>query len=57
MLVRMNRPHFPIAMGVIRACASEVYEDMLDQQINHAKATSKIRSVDDLLKSGSTFSI
>jgi 2-oxoglutarate ferredoxin oxidoreductase subunit beta len=57
MLVRMSRPHFPIAMGVIRACESSVYEEMLKNQTAKAKETSKIRSVDDLLRSGNTFSI
>ncbi|MFO7369062.1 MAG: 2-oxoacid:ferredoxin oxidoreductase subunit beta [Bacteroidales bacterium] len=57
MLVRMSRPHFPIAMGVIRACQSEVYEDLLYDQMNTIRQTSKIQSVDDLLTSGNTFSI
>jgi 2-oxoglutarate ferredoxin oxidoreductase subunit beta len=57
MLVRMSLPHYPIAMGVIRACESDVYEDLLANQINTAKSKSKIRCVDDLLTSGNTFSI
>ena len=57
MLVRMSLPHYPIAMGVIRACKSGVYEDMLAKQINDAKLKSNIRCVDDLLKSGNTFLI
>ncbi|MBN1145166.1 MAG: 2-oxoacid:ferredoxin oxidoreductase subunit beta [Bacteroidales bacterium] len=57
MLVRMSRPHFPIAMGVIRACKSEVYEDMLYDQMNTIRQTSKIQCVDDLLTGGNTFSI
>ncbi len=57
MLVRMSRPHFPIAMGVIRACESEVYEDLLYDQMNTVRQSSKIKCVDDLLTSGNTFSI
>jgi 2-oxoglutarate/2-oxoacid ferredoxin oxidoreductase subunit beta len=57
MLVRMSLPHFPIAMGVIRACESGVYEDLLYQQIETAKSNSKIKSVNDLLRSGHTFSM
>lgn len=57
MLVRMSRPHFPIAMGVIRACKSDVYEDLLYDQMNTIRQTSKIKCVDDLLTSGNTFSI
>lgn len=57
MLVRMSLPHFPIAMGVIRACESGVYEDLLYKQIETAKSKSKIKSVNDLLRSGHTFSM
>jgi 2-oxoglutarate ferredoxin oxidoreductase subunit beta len=57
MLVRMSLPNFPIAMGVIRACESGVYEDLMYKQIDAAKKTSKIRCIDDLLTSGNTFSI
>lgn len=57
MLVRMSRPDFPIAMGVIRACESSVYDDLLYKQIAEVKAKSAIKTVDDLLTSGNTFSI
>lgn len=57
MLVRMSRPEYPIAMGVIRACKASVYDDMLYEQIDAVKAESSVRTVDDLLKSGNTFSI
>jgi 2-oxoglutarate ferredoxin oxidoreductase subunit beta len=57
MLVRMSLPQYPIAMGVIRSCESGVYEDLLYEQIKNAKSKSKIKSVDDLLTSGNTFSI
>ena len=57
MLVRMSRPDFPIAMGVIRACESDVYEEMLYNQMETIRSKSKIKTVDDLLVSGNTFSI
>jgi 2-oxoglutarate ferredoxin oxidoreductase subunit beta len=57
MLVRMSLPNFPIAMGVIRSCGTEVYEDLLYRQMDSNKAKSKIKTVDDLLTSGNTFSI
>jgi 2-oxoglutarate ferredoxin oxidoreductase subunit beta len=57
MLVRMSRPDYPIAMGVIRSCESSVYDDLLYKQIAAVKAKSPIRCVDDLLTSGNTFSI
>jgi 2-oxoglutarate ferredoxin oxidoreductase subunit beta len=56
-LVRMGLPHFPVAMGVIRSAESTVYEKMLYDQVAHAKETTKIKTVDDLLKSGNTFRI
>jgi 2-oxoglutarate ferredoxin oxidoreductase subunit beta len=56
-LVRMGLPEFPVAMGVIRAVQSTVYESMLFDQVQHAKANSKIKCVDDLLNSGNVFQI
>ncbi len=57
MLARMTLPEFPIAMGVIRACRSTVYEDMLYEQIESIRSTSKIKCMDDLLTSGNTFNL
>jgi 2-oxoglutarate ferredoxin oxidoreductase subunit beta len=57
MLVRMSLPEYPIAMGVIRSCHSSVFEDLMMQQMATAKEKSSIRTVDDLLVSGNTFSI
>ncbi len=57
MLVRMSLPDYPIAMGVIRACESGVYDEVLYSQMDAIKAKSTIKTVDDLLKSGNTFSI
>jgi 2-oxoglutarate ferredoxin oxidoreductase subunit beta len=54
-LVRMGLPGFPVAMGVIRATQSSVYESELYNQVEHAKATSKIKCMDDLLHSGNVF--
>jgi 2-oxoglutarate/2-oxoacid ferredoxin oxidoreductase subunit beta len=55
MLARMTLPEFPIAMGVIRACKSTVYETMLYDQIKTIRSTSKVLRMDDLLTSGNTF--
>jgi 2-oxoglutarate ferredoxin oxidoreductase subunit beta len=54
-LVRMELPEFPVAMGVIRSVKSSVYEAELHGLVRHAKASSKIKSVDDLLNSGNVF--
>jgi 2-oxoglutarate ferredoxin oxidoreductase subunit beta len=54
-LVRMGLPQFPVAMGVIRSVEQSTYESELFHQVQHAKQTSKIRNMDDLLKSGNVF--
>lgn len=54
-LVRMELPEFPVAMGVIRAVDSSVYESDLFDQVQHAKKTSPIKNMDDLMNSGNVF--
>jgi 2-oxoglutarate ferredoxin oxidoreductase subunit beta len=57
MLSRMTLPEYPVAMGIIRAWQSSVYEDMLYKQIQEVRNKSKIKCVDDLLTSGNVFKI
>lgn len=57
MLTRMSLPDLPVAMGIIRSCASLVYESMLVEQIEHARKNSEIKTVNDLLRSGNTFEV
>ncbi len=57
MLARMALPELPVAMGVIRAWGSTVYESLLTSQIAEAKKQSKIKTVNDLLHSGNTFEV
>ena len=57
MLSRMGLPDYPVAMGVIRAVKDSVYESLLCEQIKKAKEVSKIKNVNDLLRSGNTFMI
>ena len=54
-LVRMELPEFPVAMGVIRAVKSTVYESELFDQVQHAKKETKIKNMDELLHSGNVF--
>ena len=54
-LVRMGLPDFPVAMGVIRSVQETTYEADLRNQVQHAREKSKIKNVDDLLKSGNVF--
>jgi 2-oxoglutarate ferredoxin oxidoreductase subunit beta len=46
---------FPVAFGVIRKVKSASYEMLVEQQIEEVKAKSKIKTMDDLLHSGSTW--
>lgn len=57
MLAKMAPPHFPVAMGVIRAAMYPTYDDLVEDQIDEVKKTSKIRCVDDLLNSGDVWEI
>ncbi len=57
MLSRMSLPDHPVALGIIRQWKTNVYEEMLSEQIKNAKESSKIKNVDDLLNSGNTFSV
>ncbi len=57
LLARMSLPEFPIAMGVIRAFKTDVYDDLMTAQIANVKANSKIKNMTDLVNSGNTFSL
>ena len=57
MLTRMSLPELPVAMGVIRAFESGVYESMLTDQVEHARKNTKIKNVNDLLRCGNTFQV
>jgi 2-oxoglutarate ferredoxin oxidoreductase subunit beta len=55
LLIGMKLPDFPVAMGVIRAVAAPVYDQMMEEQIAEVKSKAKIKSIDDLLSSGNTW--
>jgi 2-oxoglutarate/2-oxoacid ferredoxin oxidoreductase subunit beta len=57
MLAKMQPPHYPVALGVIRSALFPTYDDMVEEQIAFAKKNSPIKSVDDLLNSGETWEI
>ena len=57
MLSRMTLPDYPVAMGVIRSCKENVYEDLLYKQVKEKKKKSDLHTVNDLLRSGNTFRI
>lgn len=57
MIAGMTPPTFPMALGVIRRVKQVTYEVLLENQIAHARETSPIRNMDDLLRSGNTWSV
>lgn len=57
MLINMSGPEYPIALGVIRAVKGTVYEEKMVNQIDAQKAVSKIKTMNDLLHSGATWTV
>ncbi|HAN77353.1 MAG TPA: 2-oxoacid:ferredoxin oxidoreductase subunit beta [Bacteroidales bacterium] len=56
-LSNMAYPNFPVAFGVIRAVEDITYEQAVVNQIEAVKAQSKIKTMNDLLFSGSTWEV
>ena len=58
MLAAMKYPDYPVAVGVIRDVDDPVvYDQGVQQQVADVKAQSKIRCMDDLLRSGATWGV
>ena len=57
MLSRMTLPDFPVALGVIRAVKSTVYESLMHDLVTHAKEKSPYHNMDQLMRSGNVFEI
>lgn len=57
MIAKMAPPHFPVALGVIRAVPAPTYNLQVVQQMEEQKKISKIQTVDDLLNSGETWEV
>ena len=56
-LINMQYPDFPVAFGVIRAVEAYTYDERVEAQIKEVQATAKIKNMDDLLNSGSTWEV
>lgn len=56
-IAEMKYPDFPVALGVIRDVADITYDAEVSKQLEKVKAGAKIHSVDELLRSGSTWEI
>lgn len=57
MLSSMTAPKYPVALGVIRDVDATSYDEKMVQQIKDVKAISSIKSMDDLLNSGDTWTV
>ncbi len=57
MLANMRYPEYPVALGVIRSVPGPTYERSVEEQINKVQKTAKIKCMDDLLMSGSTWNV
>ena len=58
MLAAMKYPEYPVALGVIRSVEDDaVYDKKVAEQVEQVKADSKIKCMDDLLRSGATWEI
>jgi 2-oxoglutarate/2-oxoacid ferredoxin oxidoreductase subunit beta len=57
MLVNMEYPEYPVAMGVIRNVKDSTYDDNVRDQVLEVMKTAKIKNVDDLLNSGETWDV
>jgi 2-oxoglutarate ferredoxin oxidoreductase subunit beta len=57
MLANMKYPEYPVALGVIRDVEWPTYDEAVTEQINTIRAASKIKCMDDLLNSGSVWTV
>ncbi|MBG0859541.1 MAG: 2-oxoacid:ferredoxin oxidoreductase subunit beta [Bacteroidales bacterium] len=57
MLANMRYPEYPVAMGIIRSVPGHSYEADVEEQIREIQKLSKIKCMDDLLTSGSTWKV
>jgi 2-oxoglutarate ferredoxin oxidoreductase subunit beta len=57
MLANMKHPDYPVALGVIRSVPGHTYDNDVKEQIAAIQKEAKIKCVDDLLKSGSTWKV
>lgn len=57
MLCEMKPPEFPAALGVIRSVKTETFETAVWNSIEHEKKVSPLKNVDDLIRTGNTWTI
>lgn len=57
MLASMRYPEYPVALGVIRSVEWPTYDKLVEEQIAEVQKGAKIKCMDDLLNSGSTWNV
>ena len=57
MLAKMELPHYPIALGVIRSAPFPTYNELFEMQMYEEQKSSTIKCMDDLMNSGDTWEI
>ena len=57
MLIDMQYPEYPVALGVIRAVKDTTYDDNVRDQVTEVRSKSSIQCMDDLLVSGATWEV
>ncbi len=57
MLADMSYPDYPVALGIIRDVEAPTYDAEVKRQVEEVTASSKIKCVDDLLRSGSVWEV
>jgi 2-oxoglutarate ferredoxin oxidoreductase subunit beta len=57
MLANMKYPEYPVALGIIRSVSGPTYETAVEEQIREVQKTARIKSMDDLLNSGSVWEV
>jgi len=57
MLANMRYPEYPVALGIIRSVPGPTYDKLVEEQIEAIQGKSKIKCMDDLLLSGSTWNV
>lgn len=57
MLIRLAPPHFPMALGIIRAVEAPTYDELVTKQYQKSLENPSFKNVDELLRSGNIWEV
>jgi 2-oxoglutarate ferredoxin oxidoreductase subunit beta len=57
MLIRMSPPHFPMALGIIRAVKAPTYDELVENQYRQSVEKASFTNVSELLRSGNIWEV